>query len=239
MTAPKALSLHLPNRQDFLKLLTRTSPRGVLFVETTRRTELAEQIVVLVDFPTERRSFRLRGKIISRRSCSLPPGLATLPAGVEVELGTGEERTVQLIMDHVAGKSIEFIDRKSRRIICEIERSYRTDADFINEFIEDISEGGTFIRTNRLLPVGSPIECKLKPPGYLLGVKLRSRVAWVKSTGRPHGMGLQFLFENERKRNKLRRIINKLSVEQSRQLIQITDEKKKVNYVPTFRGNHR
>jgi Tfp pilus assembly protein PilZ len=70
------------------------------------------------------------------------------------------------------------------------------------------------------------VECKLKPPGYLLGIKLRSRVAWVKSSGRPHGMGLQFLFDSERKRNKLKRIINKLSIELSRQLIQKPDEKK-------------
>lgn len=216
MTAPKALSLRLPNRQDFLRLLTRTSPRGVLFVETVRRVELAEQVTVLVDFPNEKRSFRLRGKIISRRSCSMPPGMIPLPPGVEVELSAGEDRTVQLIMDHVAGKSISFTDRTSRRLLCEIEISYRSNEDFINEFTEDISEGGTFIRTTRLLPVGSDVECKLKPPGYLLGIKLRSRVAWVKNTGRPHGMGLEFMFDSDRKRNKLRRVISKLSAEQSR-----------------------
>ncbi len=187
----------------------------VLFVFTGRRFALAEGVTVIVEFPSKKRSFRLRGKVIaSRRGSKNPP----FPAGVEVEFGSDQRRILQMVFDCAEGKSVDFVDRKSRRVPCSVEVGYSTDAGFVREFAEDISEGGTFIRTRRKLPVGTEMECKLKPPGYLLGVKLRCRVAWVADGGSPRGMGVEFVFDSERQRKKIGVLVKRLAAECADQL---------------------
>jgi len=209
MLGRKTLTARFPRREALLDSFTRKGLRAVIFVETARRLELAEQVTVVVEFPSDRRAFRLCGKVISRRRGS---------QGLEVEFPSDENRTLQLILDHAAGKVVDFVDRRSRRLACSFVVTYGKDAEFIREFTEDIGEGGTFIRTDRLFPVGTVVECKLKPPGYLLGVKLTGRVAWVKTTGQPRGMGVEFLFESERQRRKVRQIVRKLAQLQTRQV---------------------
>jgi uncharacterized protein (TIGR02266 family) len=215
MLGRKTLTARFPRREALLDSFTRKGLRAVIFVETARRLELAEQVTVVVEFPSDRRAFRLCGKVISRRRGSQDPPLAP---GLEVEFPSDENRTLQLILDHAAGKVVDFVDRRSRRLACSFVVTYGKDAEFIREFTEDIGEGGTFIRTDRLFPVGTVVECKLKPPGYLLGVKLTGRVAWVKTTGQPRGMGVEFLFESERQRRKVRQIVRKLAQLQTRQV---------------------
>ena len=218
--------MRFSKRGGLLDAFSRRGPRGVLFVETGRRLELAEQVVLVVDFPAERRSFRIHGKVISRRRGSLEPSLA---AGVEVEFPSEESHTLQLILDHAQGKQVDFVDRSSRRMPCSFVVTYGRDEDFVREFAEDIGEGGTFIRTETLFPVGTRVQCKLKPPGYLLGLKLWGRVAWVKTVGQPRGMGVEFLFENERQRKRVREIVSKLAAEQSRQVERKVQEIKRVD----------
>ncbi|NMB73670.1 MAG: TIGR02266 family protein [Myxococcales bacterium] len=211
----RSLAARYVRREALLEAFSRRGPRGVLFVETGRRFELAEPVLLTVEFPAERRSFRLQGKVISRRRGSQEP---PLPPGVEVEFYSEENRTLQLVLDHAAGKAVDFVDRRSHRMPCSFVVTYGRDDQFVREFAEDISEGGSFIRTDRLFPVGTVVECKLKPPGYLLGLKLWARVAWVKATGQPRGMGLEFLFETERQRKKVRDIVQKLQRQHAEQL---------------------
>ncbi|HOX43919.1 MAG TPA: TIGR02266 family protein [Myxococcota bacterium] len=200
---------------DLLESVARRGPLAVVFVPTARQLELGEEVNLLLDFPAARRHFRLRARIIARRIAS--SGTA-IPPGVELEVGSEQLHVLQLALDCAAGKSVDFIDRSSRRVPCEVVVEYRTDQGFVRDFAEDIGAGGTFLRTERLFPVGTQLEVKLKPPGYLLGVRLRARVAWVKTLGRPRGMGLEFLFSGARQQAKLARIVERLSAEHARRL---------------------
>jgi type IV pilus assembly protein PilZ len=215
MLSKKTITARFPIRQAFMEAFSRRGPRGVFFVETTRRLEIAEQVTVVVEFPTDHRSFRLNGKVVARRRGSREP---VLPPGVEVEFPADENQTLQLILDHSEGKTINFVDRRSRRMACSFVVSYGRNDEFVREFAEDIGEGGTFIRTEQLLPVGTRVLCKLKPPGYLLGVRLWGRVAWLKTTGQPKGMGVEFIFSNERQRKKIREIVHRLILQRSKQI---------------------
>lgn len=190
----------------------REGQTGILFVKTGRRFKLGQELTVVIDFPAERRNFRLRGQVVSaRRGSKEPP----LPAGIEVAFPSGQNHTVQMVLDHASGKQVDFVHRKTKRVPCSVEVNYRTDQGFVREFAEDLSEGGTFIRTDEIFAVGTEIQCKLKPPGYLLGVKLRARVAWVSRTKDPKGMGLEFLFESERQRKKVSEVCRRLAEEHS------------------------
>jgi len=196
---------------EFLQNFYRRGTRGALLVESHGRMELAEQVQVVVEFPRDKRSYRLQGKVVARHTgCRNPP----TPSKLEVEFPEEEDPKLQLILDHAHGKEVAFRAREGSRLSCSFVVSYRRDQDFVQEFAEDISEGGTFICSDDLCPVGSVVECRLKPPGYLLGIKLRGTVVWVKDKGKPKGMGVKFLFESDRQRRKLSDLIQKLRSEQ-------------------------
>lgn len=185
-------------------------PAGVLFVRTGRRFELGTQLTVVLELPSRDKIFRLKGRVVASRRASRDP---VLPAGVEIEFGSMQRHALQLVLDAAEGKQIEFSERKSRRIPYSVQVVYETDAGFVKEFTEDISEGGTFIMTQQQLPVGTMIECRLKPPGYLMGVKLKGRVAWVSKEGQSAGMGIEFLFSSERQRKRIKDLCSKLAHE--------------------------
>jgi len=207
MPRHKELLASYPRRESFLAHFPREGTTGVLFVETARPLKLSEPVTVLVDFPGQERSFRLQGRVVSRRRASRQP---PLPPGVEVVLAPDQAPTLQLVLDHVAGKQVRFVPRRSGRVQTTCEISYRSDDAFVQEFSEDISEGGTFVRTERLLPIGTALECRLKPPGYLLGIKVSARVTWHREQGQPRGMGLQFVFSSASQRRKLERLVKRL-----------------------------
>jgi uncharacterized protein (TIGR02266 family) len=209
------LSASYTQGDAFLANLSRRGPIFTLFVPTGRKLELGEVVSVLLDFPVQRCHFRLPGRVVARRLASSGAGL---PAGVELEFGSDQARVLQLAQDCAEGKKVDFVERRSRRVRCAVAVEYRTTQGFVSDLAEDIGVGGTFLRTDRLLPVGALIECRLKPPGALLAVRLRARVAWVKERGAPRGLGLQFLFDTERQRRKVASLVGRLMAEQARRL---------------------
>ncbi len=212
MPAENSVSVRYSFAEGLFDDFRREGQTGILFVRTGRRFELGRELTVVIEFPAERRTFRLRGQIVSARRGSKEPAL---PAGIEVAFPSGQNHTVQMVLDHASGKQVDFVHRKTKRVPCSLEVHYRTDEGFVTEFAEDLSEGGTFIRTDEIFAVGTEIQCKLKPPGYLLGVKLRARVAWVSKAKAPKGMGLEFLFDSQRQRKKIRDVCRRLAEEHS------------------------
>jgi uncharacterized protein (TIGR02266 family) len=69
---------------------------------------------------------------------------------------------------------------------------YATDQELAADFIENLSQGGAFVRTSSPPPVGTPLELELKLPN---GADLHARatVAFVKS----NGMGVRFQLDAE------------------------------------------
>jgi type IV pilus assembly protein PilZ len=215
MPRKKEVVARYPKKEKLLLDFKRRGPLGVLFVETGRMLKLSEAVTVVVEFPQDKRSFRVQGEVVSRRRASVEP---PLPPGVDVEFPSEENKTVQMVLDHATGKQVDFKDRSSRRLHCSCVVSYRHDRGFVHEFAEDLGEGGTFIRTDNFYPVGTEVDCKLKPPGYLVGIKLRGRVAWLKETGHPKGMGIEFLFTSDRQRKKVRDLVNRLATQRGREV---------------------
>ena len=63
----------------------------------------------------------------------------------------------------------------------------------------NMSVGGVFIETSRMLPVDIPLFVEFRLPGKEVPITCKARVAWtnephsLKKRSLPHGMGLQFL----------------------------------------------
>jgi uncharacterized protein (TIGR02266 family) len=66
-------------------------------------------------------------------------------------------------------------------------------------YVVNMSTGGMFIETSRMLPVDTLLRIELVLPGKETPITCKARVAWtndphsLKKQSLPHGMGLQFL----------------------------------------------
>lgn len=89
-------------------------------------------------------------------------------------------------------------ERRSPRVKLETEVELEGESNFYTGFTEDISEGGLFLATYGLLPIGTVIDLEFTlPTGHL--VSTPAEVRWLRdlrdldTEGMSPGMGLQFL----------------------------------------------
>lgn len=83
--------------------------------------------------------------------------------------------------------------RKNPRRSCEIELAFSEETQFYTGLTQDISEGGVFVATYRLFPVGTRLELSFQLPDGTL-VSTWGRVRWLRDEAaqcRP-GMGVEF-----------------------------------------------
>ncbi len=77
--------------------------------------------------------------------------------------------------------------------------NYKSIAALVQAYSSDISEGGLFLPTRELLPIGAVVELKIKLPDDGPELRAIARVAHVldegeaKANGRKAGMGMEFL----------------------------------------------
>jgi len=84
--------------------------------------------------------------------------------------------------------------------------------DFLHDYTENISKGGTFVFSEREWKVGDRLRLTLSFPGLLKPIQLRGEVAWVRKEP-DRGIGVRFLFdenpESEKRLTDLVRAIEK------------------------------
>ena len=86
--------------------------------------------------------------------------------------------------------------RRNHRVDVRLRTVYHDeiDADESDTLMSNLSAGGCFIRTTRMLPPGAPIRVKFELPGRTDPVNATGRVRWVEESDDPEerGMGVQF-----------------------------------------------
>jgi type IV pilus assembly protein PilZ len=113
--------------------------------------------------------------------------------------------------------------REHPRDLIELKVEYRRLNAFFADYARNISNGGTFIATDKPLPVGTEFLFKLFIPTLDRPLELRGQVQWLaeapnEATDEP-GMGIRFLYENTRQREVMERIVEKLMVDSLGQLL--------------------
>jgi uncharacterized protein (TIGR02266 family) len=91
-------------------------------------------------------------------------------------------------------------DPTQNRVFDRVDVKLRTvyhdeiDADESDSLMSNLSQGGCFIRTPRVLPSGSTIHVKFKIPGADVTVDAVGTVRWANDGGpeEDRGMGVQF-----------------------------------------------
>lgn len=108
--------------------------------------------------------------------------------------------------------------RKEGRAPIELRVEYTRLNSFFADYTRNISRGGTFIRTDKPLPIGTDFMFKLIIPRLPQPMEIKGRVQWVvepkdATAAQPPGMGIGFLFDSEADRQRIETEVEKLMVD--------------------------
>lgn len=108
--------------------------------------------------------------------------------------------------------------RRQPRAAIELRIEYKRLNAFFADYARNISHGGTFIRTDKALPVGTEFRFLLAVPNLPEPLALVGRVQWVVLPGQAPdgaepGMGIGFIFRSEAERHRVTTVVEQLMVE--------------------------
>jgi uncharacterized protein (TIGR02266 family) len=87
--------------------------------------------------------------------------------------------------------------RRSQRFVLKAEVNFTSEHNFFTGFLENISDGGLFLASHDLLPIGETVDLTLTIPGIEEAVEVSCEVRWVREDSPDlvetvPGMGLAF-----------------------------------------------
>jgi type IV pilus assembly protein PilZ len=106
--------------------------------------------------------------------------------------------------------------RQHARRPIELKVEYKRLNAFFADYTRNISNGGTFIRTDKPLGIGTEFVFKLAVPRLEEPLSIRGQVKWVVEAGNPEeepGMGIKFLYRDASERRVVEEIVEKLMVD--------------------------
>lgn len=195
----------LPDHRAFLSAYFHQGELGSVFVPGDSKVRAGEHVDLELRFVAEDRTVRLTGILRWKRSTPGPK----LPAGVAIELMPNERHIRDTLIDFANGREVKWIERSSERLPVHMVIEYASSSVFLSDFTDDLSDGGAFIVTDELLPIGTELRLKLKPPGELFALRLKGKVAWQQLEGR-RGIGVTFEFEGDRTKDKIHKLCGEL-----------------------------
>jgi len=97
--------------------------------------------------------------------------------------------------------------RRVQRTPIELKVEYKRLNTFFADYTKNISRGGSFIATEKPLPVGTEFVFALGVPGFSAPLRLRGKVIWVTpaveaTKANPAGMGIEFQYDEHERRAK-------------------------------------
>jgi type IV pilus assembly protein PilZ len=105
--------------------------------------------------------------------------------------------------------------RAGSRAPIELTVEYERLNSFFADYTKNISRGGTFVRTDRPLDIGTEFVFKLGIPTLAEPLVLAGKVQWIvregDATAEQHaGMGIGFVFQSETEREHLQQTVEAL-----------------------------
>lgn len=111
--------------------------------------------------------------------------------------------------------------REHSRAPIELKVEYKKMNTFFADYTKNISKGGTFIKTDKPLPIGTEFVFRLVVPASQQPFELRGRVMWINQEGQPRqggieelGMGIKFLYQDDSQRDAFEDTVENLMSDQ-------------------------
>jgi len=115
----------------------------------------------------------------------------------------------------MSSKAQESDRRIQERAAIELKVEYKRLNTFFADYTKNISKGGTFIRTDKPLDIGTEFVFALTIPQLTEPMRLRGKVIWTTALEQateesPPGMGIRFQYSNDQERRATEGIVEKL-----------------------------
>ena len=108
-------------------------------------------------------------------------------------------------------------NRTTTRVPIELRVEYKKMNTFFSDYTKNISKGGTFIKTEKPLKVGTEFLFKLSIPALADPIDIRGQVVWVNTETNQQradvpdrGMGIKFIYEDPSARTRFESLVEKL-----------------------------
>jgi len=103
--------------------------------------------------------------------------------------------------------------REHPRAPIELRVDYRRLNSFFADYTRNISKGGTFIRSQKVLPLGTRFVFRISLPGRPSSFELSGEVVHSQAVGEQAGMGIHFVWTDEEERGQFEQLVEQLMVE--------------------------
>ncbi|HUU02414.1 MAG TPA: TIGR02266 family protein [Myxococcota bacterium] len=107
--------------------------------------------------------------------------------------------------------------REHIRAPIELKVEYKKMNTFFADYTKNISKGGTFIKTDRPLPVGTAFLFRLVIPTLAEPVEIKGTVIWINALeekAHPEieelGMGIRFIYNDDNQRGKFEQMVENM-----------------------------
>jgi len=100
--------------------------------------------------------------------------------------------------------------RTHARAPIELKVDYKKLNSFFADYTKNISKGGTFIKTQKPLPIGTRFLFKLTVPQREAPFELLGEVVWSQTDGEEPGMGIRFIYSNDHQRSDFESVVEEL-----------------------------
>lgn len=100
--------------------------------------------------------------------------------------------------------------RQFPRAPIELKVDYKKLNSFFADYTKNISKGGTFIKTKKPLPLGTRFLFKLSVPQRGDPFELLGEVVWSTVEGEEPGMGIKFVYSDDRQRSDFEGVVEQL-----------------------------
>jgi type IV pilus assembly protein PilZ len=103
--------------------------------------------------------------------------------------------------------------REHTRAPIELKVDYKKLNSFFADFTKNISKGGTFIKTKKALPIGTRFLFRLSVPSREAPFQLLGEVVHAETRGEEPGMGIRFVWDDDRDRVEFESLVEGLMSE--------------------------
>ncbi len=108
--------------------------------------------------------------------------------------------------------------REDPRTPIELKVEYKRLNSFFADYTRNISHGGTFIRTEKPLPIGTEFMFQLHVPMLDEPLSLRGKVQWIvkpedANEDAEPGMGIGFIYSSEAQRARIKTAVENLMID--------------------------
>ncbi len=124
-----------------------------------------------------------------------------------------------LVSKLMADPNVQSDRREAERAPIELRVEYRRLNMFFADYTRNISKGGTFIRTDKPLPVDTEFVFSLVVPQLEAPLTLIGKVIWCvceedASDANPAGMGIEFQYRDDGERDRVDAVVRKVMREE-------------------------